>query len=171
MTPLVSFVHTFFASFCVLHFRLASPRHGFTIMNRLNVENLTEPITKDLDFQLQHPFLLYRNARCKEYRTHKHFTLACELNTNISQCVGPFKCSFIPIAISFSVLLTVVRPTWLFQTDTSYPFTFFISHIMLNVNQNVFCSRSFSNGQKIIQVLVTLVRLCNCANISLNMPG
>lgn len=43
--------------------RLASPRHGFTIMNRLRMENLTEPITKDLDFQLQHPFLLYRNAR------------------------------------------------------------------------------------------------------------
>ncbi|XP_037837219.1 mRNA-decapping enzyme 1B isoform X2 [Kryptolebias marmoratus] len=42
---------------------LASPRHGFTIMNRLSMENLTEPITKDLDFQLQDPFLLYRNAR------------------------------------------------------------------------------------------------------------
>ncbi|XP_051911474.1 LOW QUALITY PROTEIN: mRNA-decapping enzyme 1B [Hippocampus zosterae] len=27
------------------------------------LENLTEPITKDLDFQLQDPFLLYRNAR------------------------------------------------------------------------------------------------------------
>ncbi|TNM91333.1 hypothetical protein fugu_019713 [Takifugu bimaculatus] len=46
--------------------RLASPRHGFTIMNRLSMKNLTEPITKDLDFQLQHPFLLYRNARCKD---------------------------------------------------------------------------------------------------------
>ncbi|XP_028810176.1 mRNA-decapping enzyme 1B [Denticeps clupeoides] len=43
--------------------RLASPRHGFTIMNRLSMDNLTEPITKDLDFQLQDPFLLYRNAR------------------------------------------------------------------------------------------------------------
>lgn len=49
---------------CCSH-RLASPRHGFTIMNRLSMENLTEPITKDLDFQLQDPFLLYRNARCK----------------------------------------------------------------------------------------------------------
>lgn len=29
------------------------------------MENRTEPITKDLDFQLQDPFLLYRNARCK----------------------------------------------------------------------------------------------------------
>ncbi|KAI4803358.1 hypothetical protein KUCAC02_006909, partial [Chaenocephalus aceratus] len=39
------------------------PGMVFTIMNRLSMENLTEPITKDLDFQLQHPFLLYRNAR------------------------------------------------------------------------------------------------------------
>lgn len=46
-----------------IYTRLASPRHGFTIMNRLNMQNLTEPITKDLDFQLQDPFLLYRNAR------------------------------------------------------------------------------------------------------------
>ncbi|XP_051974114.1 mRNA-decapping enzyme 1B [Xyrauchen texanus] len=47
--------------------RLAFPRHGFTILNRLSMENLTEPITKDLDFQLQHPFLLYRNARLSIY--------------------------------------------------------------------------------------------------------
>ncbi|XP_034019795.1 mRNA-decapping enzyme 1B [Thalassophryne amazonica] len=46
-----------------IYTRLASPRHGFTIKNRLSMENLTEPITKDLDFQLQDPFLLYRNAR------------------------------------------------------------------------------------------------------------
>ncbi|KAM8973327.1 mRNA-decapping enzyme 1B [Pelodytes ibericus] len=43
--------------------RSASPQHGFTIMNRLSMENRTEPITRDLDFQLQDPFLLYRNAR------------------------------------------------------------------------------------------------------------
>ncbi|KAM5173080.1 mRNA-decapping enzyme 1B isoform 2-T2 [Mantella aurantiaca] len=43
--------------------RSASPKHGFTIMNRLSMENRTEPITKDLDFQLQDPFLLYRNAK------------------------------------------------------------------------------------------------------------
>ncbi|XP_019732609.1 mRNA-decapping enzyme 1B isoform X2 [Hippocampus comes] len=46
-----------------IYTRLASPTYGFTIMNRLSMENLTEPITKDLDFQLQDPFLLYRNAR------------------------------------------------------------------------------------------------------------
>uniref|UniRef100_A0A3B3ZLI2 5'-(N(7)-methylguanosine 5'-triphospho)-[mRNA] hydrolase n=1 Tax=Periophthalmus magnuspinnatus TaxID=409849 RepID=A0A3B3ZLI2_9GOBI len=59
-----------------IYTRLASPRHGFTIMNRLSMENLTEPITKDLDFQLQDPFLLYRNARCKDCThtlgTHTH---------------------------------------------------------------------------------------------------
>ncbi|XP_039564304.1 mRNA-decapping enzyme 1B isoform X1 [Passer montanus] len=48
-------------------FTQASPRHGFTIMNRLSMENRTEPITKDLDFQLQDPFLLYRNARLSIY--------------------------------------------------------------------------------------------------------
>lgn len=51
-------------------FRSASPKHGFTIMNRLSMENRTEPITKDLDFQLQDPFLLYRNARCESFLLH-----------------------------------------------------------------------------------------------------
>lgn len=37
-------------------------------MNRLSMENRTEPITKDLDFLLQDPFLLYRNARCESDR-------------------------------------------------------------------------------------------------------
>ena len=30
-------------------------------MNRLSMDNLVEPVTGDLDFQLQSPFLLYRN--------------------------------------------------------------------------------------------------------------
>ncbi|CAL8323772.1 unnamed protein product [Merluccius merluccius] len=47
--------------------RSASPRHGFTIMNRLSTENLVEPINKDLEFQLQDPFLLYRNANLGIY--------------------------------------------------------------------------------------------------------
>ena len=41
--------------------REAEPQHGFTIMNRLSMDNLVEPVTKELDFQLQSPFLLYRN--------------------------------------------------------------------------------------------------------------
>ncbi|XP_044066322.1 mRNA-decapping enzyme 1A [Siniperca chuatsi] len=47
--------------------RSASPHHGFTIMNRLNTENLVEPINKDLEFQLQDPFLLYRNGNLGIY--------------------------------------------------------------------------------------------------------
>ncbi|XP_067907831.1 mRNA-decapping enzyme 1A isoform X2 [Heterodontus francisci] len=47
--------------------RSASPYHGFTIMNRLNMTNLVEPINKDLEFQLQDPFLLYRNSNLSIY--------------------------------------------------------------------------------------------------------
>ncbi|KAM4047403.1 mRNA-decapping enzyme 1A isoform 2-T2 [Anomaloglossus baeobatrachus] len=47
--------------------RSASPRHGFTIMNRLNMNNLVEPINKDLEFQLHEPFLLYRNSSLSIY--------------------------------------------------------------------------------------------------------
>uniref|UniRef100_A0A673V8R2 5'-(N(7)-methylguanosine 5'-triphospho)-[mRNA] hydrolase n=1 Tax=Suricata suricatta TaxID=37032 RepID=A0A673V8R2_SURSU len=54
--------------------RSASPKHGFTIMNRLSMENRTEPITKDLDFQLQDPFLLYRNARYCPLNNEPSFT-------------------------------------------------------------------------------------------------
>uniref|UniRef100_A0A8C6VWP2 5'-(N(7)-methylguanosine 5'-triphospho)-[mRNA] hydrolase n=1 Tax=Nothobranchius furzeri TaxID=105023 RepID=A0A8C6VWP2_NOTFU len=45
----------------------ASPHHGFTIMNRLSAQNLVEPINKDLEFQLQDPFLLYRNGNLGIY--------------------------------------------------------------------------------------------------------
>ncbi|KAK5863303.1 hypothetical protein PBY51_000342 [Eleginops maclovinus] len=47
--------------------RSATPHHGFTIMNRLSTENLVEPINKDLEFQLQDPFLLYRNGNLGIY--------------------------------------------------------------------------------------------------------
>ncbi|XP_077134384.1 mRNA-decapping enzyme 1A isoform X2 [Ranitomeya variabilis] len=47
--------------------RSASPHHGFTIMNRLNMNNLVEPINKDLEFQLHEPFLLYRNSSLSIY--------------------------------------------------------------------------------------------------------
>lgn len=36
-------------------------------MNRLSTENLVEPINKDLEFQLQDPFLLYRKGNCEYY--------------------------------------------------------------------------------------------------------
>ncbi|KAM4651768.1 mRNA-decapping enzyme 1A [Discoglossus pictus] len=47
--------------------RSASPQHGFTIMNRLNMHNLVEPVNKDLEFQLHEPFLLYRNTSLSIY--------------------------------------------------------------------------------------------------------
>ncbi|XP_052250189.1 mRNA-decapping enzyme 1B-like isoform X2 [Dreissena polymorpha] len=43
--------------------RTAAPLKGFMILNRLGLNNLIEPITKDLEFQQQPPFLLYRNAK------------------------------------------------------------------------------------------------------------
>ncbi|XP_069759696.1 mRNA-decapping enzyme 1B-like [Narcine bancroftii] len=63
--------------------RSASPRHGFTIMNRLNVENRTEPITKDLDFQLQDPFLLYRNAQFSIYGIWFYDKAECQRITDL----------------------------------------------------------------------------------------
>jgi len=46
-----------------LYTRSGDPKHGFIVMNRLSTENLVEPITKDLEIQLQTPFLLYKNAK------------------------------------------------------------------------------------------------------------
>uniref|UniRef100_A0A2K5Z9L6 5'-(N(7)-methylguanosine 5'-triphospho)-[mRNA] hydrolase n=1 Tax=Mandrillus leucophaeus TaxID=9568 RepID=A0A2K5Z9L6_MANLE len=68
--------------------RSASPKHGFTIMNRLSMENRTEPITKDLDFQLQDPFLLYRNARCDEETPERHIGGA--LNEEVTSLLWHF---------------------------------------------------------------------------------
>ena len=51
--------------------RSASPNNGFMILNRLGLNNQIEPITKDLEFQLQDPFLLYRNSKgqCRKSST------------------------------------------------------------------------------------------------------
>lgn len=92
-------------------FRLASPRHGFTIMNRLRMENLTEPITKDLDFQLQDPFLLYRNARCKEKNTHTHTHFLCFPDSAFS---------FMPETFCSQHLLSTV--------DAQAPVVYFYTH-------------------------------------------
>ncbi|CAG2053161.1 unnamed protein product [Timema podura] len=47
--------------------RGGEPYHNILIMNRLNTNNLVEPVTQELDLQLKEPFLLYRNARCHIY--------------------------------------------------------------------------------------------------------
>lgn len=41
--------------------RNSDPEYGFLILNRKSNENQKEPVTKELDFQLQAPFLLYKN--------------------------------------------------------------------------------------------------------------
>ncbi|XP_073500663.1 mRNA-decapping enzyme 1A isoform X2 [Phyllobates terribilis] len=58
--------------------RSASPHHGFTIMNRLNMNNLVEPINKDLEFQLHEPFLLYRNSSLSIYSIWFYDTNDCQ---------------------------------------------------------------------------------------------
>nr|GEY88676.1 mRNA-decapping enzyme-like protein [Tanacetum cinerariifolium] len=42
--------------------RNAQPRFQFIIMNRRNTENLVEDLLGDFDYELQVPYLLYRNA-------------------------------------------------------------------------------------------------------------
>jgi mRNA-decapping enzyme 1B len=41
--------------------RNGEPYHSILIMNRLNTNNLVEPVTQGLELQLQVPFILYRN--------------------------------------------------------------------------------------------------------------
>ncbi|XP_023561932.1 mRNA-decapping enzyme 1B-like [Octodon degus] len=72
--------------------RSASPEHGFTIMNRLSMENRTEPSTKDLDFQLQDPFLLYRNARCESINTLGGFISEVGQVFKIVKCIALCLC-------------------------------------------------------------------------------
>lgn len=47
--------------------RSVSPEYGFIVMNRLSTTNLIETISADLEFQLQSPFLLYKNSAGKIY--------------------------------------------------------------------------------------------------------
>nr|KAG5697107.1 hypothetical protein BaRGS_002023 [Batillaria attramentaria] len=41
----------------------ACPLHGVMILNKHGLNNLVEPITEQLEFQVETPFLLYRNGR------------------------------------------------------------------------------------------------------------
>ncbi|OAD61055.1 mRNA-decapping enzyme 1B [Eufriesea mexicana] len=50
-----------------IYSRNGEPYNSVLIMNRLNTNNLIEPVTQGLDLQLQEPFLLYRNCRCNIY--------------------------------------------------------------------------------------------------------
>ncbi|TSL97241.1 mRNA-decapping enzyme 1A [Bagarius yarrelli] len=66
--------------------RSASPHHGFTIMNRLSTDNLVEPINKDLEFQLQDPFLLYRNASLGIYSIWFYDKADCQRIAQLMDC-------------------------------------------------------------------------------------
>lgn len=48
-----------------IYSRNGEPFHSIMIMNRLNTDNLIEPIVKDFDYQMQIPFLLYRNSKSR----------------------------------------------------------------------------------------------------------
>ena len=48
------------------------------ILNRLGLNNLIEPIAKDLEFQLQDPFLLYRNAKTRSKSVVKEIKIKIE---------------------------------------------------------------------------------------------
>lgn len=50
-----------------IYSRNGQPQNSIIIMNRLNTNNLVEPVVQKLDLQLQSPFLLYRNSRFKIY--------------------------------------------------------------------------------------------------------
>lgn len=58
--------------------REAEPQYGFTIMNRLSMDNMVEPVTTDLDFQIQTPFLLYRNQSGGIYGIWFYEQVECE---------------------------------------------------------------------------------------------
>lgn len=47
--------------------RSSHPQYGFIVINRLNTNNLIEPITEELEYQDQNPFLLYRNSKGNIY--------------------------------------------------------------------------------------------------------
>ncbi|CAH1988263.1 unnamed protein product [Acanthoscelides obtectus] len=48
-----------------IYSRNGEPYHSMMVMNRLNTDNAIEPIVKDFDYQMQVPFLLYRNSKSK----------------------------------------------------------------------------------------------------------
>ncbi|XP_023242733.1 mRNA-decapping enzyme 1B-like [Centruroides sculpturatus] len=70
--------------------RSQKPHHGFIIMNRLNTTNLTEPITEEIEFQLQSPFLLYRNVKCNIYGIWFYENEEC---TRLGQLMNSLKSS------------------------------------------------------------------------------
>ncbi|XP_031563145.1 mRNA-decapping enzyme 1B-like [Actinia tenebrosa] len=46
-----------------VYIRSSHPKHSFFIMNRLNMNNINEPVTCDMEFKQQDPFLLFKNKK------------------------------------------------------------------------------------------------------------
>ncbi len=61
------------------------PRHGFVVLNRLSARNLVEPVTRELNFQLQAPFLLYKTKEDDIYGIWFYDKKECENVSNIIQ--------------------------------------------------------------------------------------
>ncbi|KAL6423276.1 hypothetical protein ACFW04_010144 [Cataglyphis niger] len=74
-----------------LYSRNGEPYNSILIMNRLNTNNLVEPVAPGLDLQLQEPFLLYRNSRCNIYgiwfyEKEECVRIASMLNKLLKEC-------------------------------------------------------------------------------------
>lgn len=72
--------------------RNGEPFHSLVIMNRLNTNNLVEPISKGIELQLKEPFLLYRNAKSRIYGIWFYDKDECvkvagKLNSLVKDCV------------------------------------------------------------------------------------
>ncbi|CAC5416860.1 DCP1B [Mytilus coruscus] len=90
----------------------ASPTHGFMILNRLGLNNQIEPITKDLEFQLQDPFVLYRNSKAI-YGIWFYDKDEC---ARIGQMIN----SFLQVAIESHTTKTALRNRRASESDTMH---------------------------------------------------
>ncbi|KAJ6646615.1 mRNA-decapping enzyme 1A [Pseudolycoriella hygida] len=52
-----------------IYSRTAEPYHSVFINNRLNTKSLVEPITAQIELQIEAPFMLYRNERSQNVVT------------------------------------------------------------------------------------------------------
>lgn len=127
-------------AFCNLHcfvvffyHRSASPNNGFMILNRLGLNNQIEPITKDLEFQLQDPFLLYRNSKGQWLEPH-----IASADSFYEKVLCLFQ--------AFIILTTmqVIQP-WLVHGQFDWFFGFFFSTNYMYKSQMSLISNFFKN--------------------------
>ncbi|XP_071908462.1 mRNA-decapping enzyme-like protein isoform X2 [Coffea arabica] len=63
--------------------RNTQPRFQFIVMNRLSTENLVEDLLSDFEFEIQVPYLLYRNAAQEVNGIWFYNTVECEEVANL----------------------------------------------------------------------------------------